>query len=41
MPTDAGVYMLALKAINLAIELKNKGRNVLLIIDNMTHIMVR
>lgn len=40
-PTDAGVYMLALKAINVATELKNKGRNVLLIIDNFTHIMVR
>lgn len=40
-PTDAGVYMLALKAINVAIELKNKGRNVLLILDNLTHIMVR
>jgi len=33
--------MLTLKAINLAIELKNKGVNVLLILDNLTNIMVR
>lgn len=39
--TDAGVYMLAVKAINLSIELKRKGKNVLLVMDNLNDIMMR
>ncbi len=41
MPTDAGVYMLTLKAINLSIELKKKGKDVLLIVDRLSDIMMR
>lgn len=39
--TDAGVYMLTLKAINLSKELKRKGVDVLLIVDNLSDIMMR
>ncbi len=41
MPTDVGVYMLALKAIHLSKELKNRNFNVLLILDNFNDIMLR
>ncbi len=41
MPTDTGVYMLTLKAINLSIELKKKGKDVLLIVDRLSDIMMR
>lgn len=39
-PTSSGVYMLTLKAINLSKELKKKGMDVLLIVDNLSDIMM-